>query len=325
MCLSQGPRPGDALEAAGRQLADLSRRLLRPAPQQADADHARQRSSADARLGVADRVRWQQIKATPILVNGVHLHHGPRQHLGDRRADGAADLALHLSEHNQGFHIGHRGAAVYKDSVFLTTPDAHLVALDAQDGKVKWNVEIADCEEGLLVDERAARHPQSPAGRRVGRLRQPARHAEVVRPRDRARRSGRSTARRRSARLVRPSGGATGGQMWMTGTYDPDLNLVYVGTGNPTPVLNGPHRPGDNRWTCSIVALNPDTGKLRVGLSGVAARHSRLGRRRSACARRRRLRRRAAQDAAAGVAQRLLLRARSHERQEPADDAVRRR
>jgi alcohol dehydrogenase (cytochrome c) len=61
------------------------------------------------------------------------------------------------------------------------------------------------------------------------------------------------------------SGGATGGQMWTTGTYDPDLNLVYVGTGNPTPVLNGEVRPGNNPWTCSIVALNPDTGKLVWG------------------------------------------------------------
>ena len=48
----------------------------------------------------------------------------------------------------------------------------------------------------------------------------------------------------------------------MTGTYDPDLNLLYWGTGNPTPVLNGKPRPGDNLYTCSIVALNPDTGKL---------------------------------------------------------------
>ena len=53
--------------------------------------------------------------------------------------------------------------------------------------------------------------------------------------------------------------------MWMTGTYDPELNLVYVGTGNPTPVLNGPIRPGDNKWTCSIVAFNPDTGKIVWG------------------------------------------------------------
>jgi alcohol dehydrogenase (cytochrome c) len=54
---------------------------------------------------------------------------------------------------------------------------------------------------------------------------------------------------------------------WMTGTYDPDLNLLYWGTGNPTPVLNGTARPGDNAWTCSIVALNPDTGKLVWGFS----------------------------------------------------------
>ena len=54
----------------------------------------------------------------------------------------------------------------------------------------------------------------------------------------------------------------TGGMTWMTGTYDPDLNLIYWGTGNPTPVLTGKTRPGDNLYTCSIVALNPDSGKL---------------------------------------------------------------
>jgi alcohol dehydrogenase (cytochrome c) len=53
--------------------------------------------------------------------------------------------------------------------------------------------------------------------------------------------------------------------MWITGTYDPDLNLVFVGTGNPTPVLAAQTRPGDNPWTCSVVALNPDTGKLVWG------------------------------------------------------------
>jgi alcohol dehydrogenase (cytochrome c) len=58
---------------------------------------------------------------------------------------------------------------------------------------------------------------------------------------------------------------STGGMTWMTGTYDPVLNLVYWGTGNPTPVLNGSTRPGDNPYTCSIVAINPDTGKLAWG------------------------------------------------------------
>ena len=57
----------------------------------------------------------------------------------------------------------------------------------------------------------------------------------------------------------------------MTGTYDPELNLVYWGTGNPTPVLNGKTRPGDNLYTCSIVALNADTGKLAWAFSGLSA------------------------------------------------------
>jgi len=53
----------------------------------------------------------------------------------------------------------------------------------------------------------------------------------------------------------------------MSGTYDPHLNLIYWGTGNPTPVLNGSTRPGDDLYTCSIVALNADTGKFVWGFS----------------------------------------------------------
>jgi alcohol dehydrogenase (cytochrome c) len=53
-----------------------------------------------------------------------------------------------------------------------------------------------------------------------------------------------------------------GGMTWVPGTYDPDLNLLYWPTGNPQPVMAGQGREGSNLWTCSIVALNPDTGKL---------------------------------------------------------------
>ena len=56
--------------------------------------------------------------------------------------------------------------------------------------------------------------------------------------------------------------GHGGGMTWMPGTYDPDLNLIYWGTGNPNPVHAGQGRKGDNLWTCSIVALNADTGKM---------------------------------------------------------------
>jgi alcohol dehydrogenase (cytochrome c) len=53
-----------------------------------------------------------------------------------------------------------------------------------------------------------------------------------------------------------------GGMTWLSGTYDPSLNLIYWGTGNPNPVYAGQGRKGSNLWTCSIVALNPDNGKL---------------------------------------------------------------
>ena len=90
----------------------------------------------------------QQIKATPILVERRDLRHDARQHLGDRRAHRRASCGATRYPANDGFHIGHRGVAVYKDSVYLTTPDAHLVALDARNGKVRWNVVIADAKRG---------------------------------------------------------------------------------------------------------------------------------------------------------------------------------
>jgi alcohol dehydrogenase (cytochrome c) len=54
-----------------------------------------------------------------------------------------------------------------------------------------------------------------------------------------------------------------GGSTWITGSYDPELNLVYWGTGNPGPDWNGDVRPGDNLYTDAVVALDADTGKLR--------------------------------------------------------------
>src|SRR5260370_36000010 len=54
-----------------------------------------------------------------------------------------------------------------------------------------------------------------------------------------------------------------GGSTWITGSYDPELNLVYGGTGSPAPGYNGDVRPGDNRYSCCRLARDVDTGKLR--------------------------------------------------------------
>src|SRR4051794_4476851 len=205
----------------------------------------------------------QQIKASPILVDGVIYITTP-DNIWALDARSARQLWRYTYPTNQGFHIGHRGAAIYKGAVFLTTPDAHLVALDAKTGVVKWNVEVADAKRGfwstnapLIIRNHLLVGVAGDFDNLPGTLQsfdpEMGAHQWTFYSTPPA---GTPDA---------PSGGATGGQMWMTGTYDPELNLMYVGTGNPTPVLNGAVRPGDNRWTCSILALDPDTGRLAWG------------------------------------------------------------
>jgi alcohol dehydrogenase (cytochrome c) len=203
------------------------------------------------------------VKGSPLLVNGVIYVTMP-DNIWAVDARSGRQIWRYTYPTNSGFHIGHRGAAVYKDTVFLTTPDAHLIALDARDGKVKWDVVIADAKKGywstnapLVVGNHMLVGVSGDFDNLPGML-------KSIDP---------ETGKTQWTFYSTPppgtpgsiAGGSTGGQMWMTGTYDPELNLVYVGTGNPTPVLNGPMRPGDNKWTCSILALRPETGELVWG------------------------------------------------------------
>jgi len=205
----------------------------------------------------------QSIKASPILANGI-LYVTTPDNIWAVDARTAKTLWHYENPPNTAFHIGHRGAAVYKDSVYLTTPDCHLIALNSKDGKVKWDIVIADFKRGywstnapLIVGNHVMVGVSGDFDNLPGQL-------KAV-DADTGATQWIFYSTPPPGKNEPASGGATGGQMWTTGTYDPDLNLVYVGTGNPTPVLNGEVRPGDNPWTCSIVALNPDTGKLVWG------------------------------------------------------------
>ena len=205
----------------------------------------------------------QQIKATPILVNGV-IYISTPDNLWALDAHTGIELWHYTWPKNNAFHIGHRGVAVYKDSVYLTTPDAHLIALNAKDGDVRWDIVVADSKKGywstnapLIVRNHVMVGVSGDFDNLPGQLK------SIDADTGKTQWIFYSTPPAGASEP--PSGGATGGQMWMTGTYDPELDLVYVGTGNPTPVLNGAVRLGDNPWTCSIVALKPDTGKLVWG------------------------------------------------------------
>lgn len=196
------------------------------------------------------------LKATPILVNGILYLTSP-DNVWAVDARSGHQLWHYSYPTNKGFHIGHRGVSMYGDWIFYTTPDAHLLSLNAKDGTVRWNVTLADSKKGywstmspLVIGNHVLVGVSGDFDNLSGFLRS-------VDPE-----TGKTQWQWDSVPPAGTPNSTTGGMTWMTGTYDPDLKLLYWGTGNPTPVLTGKPRPGDNLYTCSIVALNPDTGKL---------------------------------------------------------------
>jgi alcohol dehydrogenase (cytochrome c) len=212
-----------------------------------------------ATLGLAWAFQTAQsapIKSSPLLVDGI-LYFTVPENVWAVDARSGHQIWHYTSPASQGEHIGNRGVAIYKGSLFFLLPDAHLVSLNANNGTVRWKVDVADVGKGywtsmapLVVGNHVLVGVSGDFDNLTGYIRSI--DAET----------GATQWQWNSTPPAGTPNQTTGGMAWMTGTYDPDLNLVYWGTGNPTPVLNGSTRPGDDLYTCSIVALNPDTGKL---------------------------------------------------------------
>ena len=220
---------------------------------------------ASLTLAWAFQTHSTTLKCTPLVVNGVAYVTVP-DHVWALDARTGRQI-WHFERPSTGNHIGQRGVAIHGDRVFFGTPDAHLVALNARNGKKIWEIKVADEAFGyylslapLVVKDRLI------IGTSGDQADVP-HFLEAVSPEN-----GEILWRWDSLPKPGEPGSETwpnkqslshgGGPTWMTGTYDPDLNLLYWGTGNPHPVLAGEGRKGDNLYTCSIVALNPDTGKL---------------------------------------------------------------
>ena len=166
-----------------------------------------------------------------------------------------------------GFLRTNRGVAVIDRLVVVGTLDAHLVALDAASGAVRWDTEVADYKLGhcitgapIAIDGKIVTGVSGGEAGIRGFI-----DAYDTRTGKRAWRfwtipgpgePGHDTWQGDSWKTG-------GGPTWLSGTYDPDLKLVYWGVGNPGPDMNGDSRAGDNLYTCSLVALEAETGKLR--------------------------------------------------------------
>jgi alcohol dehydrogenase (cytochrome c) len=206
------------------------------------------------------------IKSTPLEVNGILYFTTPDNvWAADART---GQVIWHYYRESTGDHIGNRGVGMYGEWLYFETPDCHLICLNAKDGKPRWNIELADPKLGyfatmapLVIRDHLIVGVSGDVTDIPGFL-------ESLEPE-----SGKVQWRWNTEPALGERGSETwpqgtdaithgGGMTWMTGTYDPELNQLYWGIGNPNPVLNGKMRPGDNLYTCSIVSLNPDTGKL---------------------------------------------------------------
>ena len=162
--------------------------------------------------------------------------------------------------------IINRGAALFDGKVFRTTLDANVIALDAKTGKELWRQKAADIKEGysmtvapLVADGVVI---TGISGAEFGTR-------GFIDGWDPA--TGKHLWRTHTVPTPDEPGGDTwkgdtwklgGGSTWITGSYDPEQNTVFWGVGNPGP-FNAAVRPGDNLYTCSVLALDPKTGKMK--------------------------------------------------------------
>jgi alcohol dehydrogenase (cytochrome c) len=223
------------------------------------------------------RVRWAyqfddpRTEASPIVVDGVLYVTGANSAAA---IDGRSGRPLWQWSRplpqdfvSIGFSHTNRGAAVLDDRLFVATLDGYLVALDLKSGAERWSARVVDYKLGysmtmapLAIDGKVVVGISGgEAGIRgfvdaydAGTGKQVWRFNTIPGPGE----PGHETW---SGDDWKTGGGAT----WVTGAYDPELKLVYWGVGNPSPDWNGDRRPGDNLSTCSFIALDADTGKLR--------------------------------------------------------------
>ena len=211
------------------------------------------------------------LEVTPVVVNGIMFVTAANDafaldartgrqiwHYSRPVTEGLIDDA---SQHHN------RGVGVWRSKVFLETDNAHLLCLDARSGHLLWDVPYAEGNKNygatsvpLVVKDKilvgtsggddGVRGFLAAFDAETGKLAW--RFWTIPGP-------GEFGSESWPGKLYLRGGGTT----WMPGTYDSELNTIYWGTGNPAPDFDGGVRPGDDLYTDCVLALDPDTGKLK--------------------------------------------------------------
>jgi alcohol dehydrogenase (cytochrome c) len=208
-----------------------------------------------------------RIRASVLQVDGTLYFSMPDNAWALDARDGR-ELWHYFWKTKGGTHIGNRGLGMWNNYLFMETPDDYLVSLDAKTGRERWHKVIADVDQGYFSTPApivVGNHVLVGTGNDIdspgflqsfdpetGELQW--KHYTV--PMEKGDPGLDTWASLDAAR----HGGA---QTWIPGAYDPETKLYIFGTGNPTPAFtNGTRGTGDNLFTCSLVALNVDTGNM---------------------------------------------------------------
>ena len=211
------------------------------------------------------------LEATPLVVDGMmYITYTTAETAGVYAVDAKSGLTIWEYDRRQKaispnqINPFNRGVAVLGNRVFFGTLDAALIALDARSGRILWETQVADTMSGnsmtgapLAVKDKII---VGVAGGEFG-------IRGFIDAYDPA--TGKQLWRFHTIPGPGEFGNGTwageswkhgSGAAWLTGSYDPDLDTLYWTVGNPGPSMNGAGREGDNLFTCSVVALDPETG-----------------------------------------------------------------
>jgi len=213
------------------------------------------------------------LETTPLVADGMMFVTGPNQvyaldpRSGQEIWHYSRARSTSLTIASDAAKGANRGVALLGGLIYYTTDDAHLLCLDRVTGALRWDVYMPESSQHygataaplIVRDLVVAGVAGADDGIRGFLAAYKATTGQLAWRFWTVPRSGEPGFDTWKGNAVEFGGGST----WLTGSYDPDLHLLYWPTGNPFPDTDGSERAGDNLYTDCILALDPETGKLR--------------------------------------------------------------